>query len=200
MPKIDRLTIQGFRAFGPVPAKLDFDAPIAVVWGQNSEGKTSLAEAVEFLFTGDIARRELLSSAVDEFENALRNAHLPAGAETYVEALITGSDGKTHTIRRTLVEDFTKRKACTSELKLDGTTISTAELGTIGIELSEPPLAASVAVAQDNPASQTLITNVHVFDGVNKARVENANVLIEDNLIRAAGFWQEIFSACRLFF
>ena len=49
-------------------------------------------------------------------------------------------------------------------------------------------------------ASQTLITNVHVFDGVNKARVENANVLIEDNLIRAAGFWQEIFSACRLFF
>lgn len=61
-------------------------------------------------------------------------------------------------------------------------------------------LAASVAVAQDNPASQTLITNVHVFDGVNKARVENANVLIEDNLTRAAGFWQEIFSACRFFF
>ena len=31
-------------------------------------------------------------------------------------------------------------------------------------------LAASVAVAQDNPASQTLITNVHVFDGVNKGQ------------------------------
>lgn len=144
MPRIDRLSIQGFRSFGPTPATLDFEAPIAVVWGANSEGKTSLAEAVEFLFTGDIARRELLSSAVDEFENALRNAHLPAGTETYVEASITGSDGMIHTLRRTLLEDFTKRKACTSKLELDGSEISASKLVDIGLDLSDPPLAAPV--------------------------------------------------------
>ena len=42
----------------------------------------------------------------------------------------------------------------------------------------------SVAIAQDNPA-QTLITNVNIFDGVNKKLIENANVLIEGNLIAA---------------
>ena len=41
------------------------------------------------------------------------------------------------------------------------------------------------AGAQEDTSSQTLITNVHVFDGVNEARIENANVLIEDNLIAA---------------
>ena len=44
-------------------------------------------------------------------------------------------------------------------------------------------LVASVATAQEDPAPRTLITNVHVFDGVNEARIENANVLIEGNLI-----------------
>jgi imidazolonepropionase-like amidohydrolase len=39
------------------------------------------------------------------------------------------------------------------------------------------------AGAQD-AAPQTLFTNVHVFDGVNEARIENANVLIEGNLIQ----------------
>ncbi|CUK13974.1 dihydroorotase [Shimia thalassica] len=42
---------------------------------------------------------------------------------------------------------------------------------------------ASQTVAQDAP-EQTLFTNVHVFDGVNEARVENASVLVEGNLIK----------------
>lgn len=41
---------------------------------------------------------------------------------------------------------------------------------------------APFAMAQD-PAEKTLFTNVHVFDGVNEQRIENANVLIEGNLI-----------------
>jgi imidazolonepropionase-like amidohydrolase len=41
----------------------------------------------------------------------------------------------------------------------------------------------SLAVAQDDMASKVLFTNVHVFDGVNEQRIENANVLIENNLI-----------------
>ncbi|AXI55117.1 amidohydrolase [Sulfitobacter sp. JL08] len=45
-------------------------------------------------------------------------------------------------------------------------------------------LSASFAFAQDTPA-QTLFTNVNVFDGVNESLMENANVLVEGNLIKA---------------
>ena len=34
------------------------------------------------------------------------------------------------------------------------------------------------------PKPQVLITNVHVFDGVNEKRIENSNVLVEGNLIK----------------
>ncbi|MCT8159516.1 metal-dependent hydrolase family protein [Pseudoruegeria sp. SHC-113] len=43
--------------------------------------------------------------------------------------------------------------------------------------------AAAPVFAQD-AAPQVLITNVHVFDGVNEQRIENASVLIEGNLIK----------------
>lgn len=43
---------------------------------------------------------------------------------------------------------------------------------------------ASPATAQDDALPQTLFTNVHVFDGVNEARIENASVLVEGNLIK----------------
>jgi imidazolonepropionase-like amidohydrolase len=42
--------------------------------------------------------------------------------------------------------------------------------------------AARAALAQDPP--QTLFINVHVFDGVQEQRIENANVLVEGNLIK----------------
>ena len=40
--------------------------------------------------------------------------------------------------------------------------------------------------AQTRPeASRILFTNVHVFDGVSEERLENASVLVENNLIKA---------------
>ncbi len=45
-------------------------------------------------------------------------------------------------------------------------------------------LAAGMSSAQDEALPQTLFTNVHVFDGVNEARIENASVLVEGNLIK----------------
>ncbi len=52
------------------------------------------------------------------------------------------------------------------------------------IHLLVAMVAATSVSAQQDPA-RTLITNVHVFDGVNDGRIENANVLIEGNLIAA---------------
>jgi imidazolonepropionase-like amidohydrolase len=40
-------------------------------------------------------------------------------------------------------------------------------------------------VYAQNAPDQTLFTNVHVFDGVKDKRIENANVLIEGNLIKS---------------
>ncbi|MDV7144917.1 amidohydrolase family protein [Tropicimonas sp. TH_r6] len=42
----------------------------------------------------------------------------------------------------------------------------------------------TMAIGQDDALPQTLFTNVHVFDGVNEARIENASVLVEGNLIK----------------
>jgi imidazolonepropionase-like amidohydrolase len=47
-----------------------------------------------------------------------------------------------------------------------------------------PGVLTSEALHRDK-SEKTLITNVYVFDGVNEVRIENANVLIEGNLITA---------------
>lgn len=46
-------------------------------------------------------------------------------------------------------------------------------------------LAATAAVAQEDPASPILFTNVNVFDGKNKALIEDANIVVTGNLITA---------------
>ena len=57
------------------------------------------------------------------------------------------------------------------------------QLKHIAIAASAFALTANFAFAQD-ALPQTLFTNVHVFDGVNEARIENASVLVEGNLIK----------------
>ena len=119
-PKINKIEIQGFRAFGRNGQTLAFGSLLAAVWAPNSQGKTSLAEAFEFLLTGQIVRRQLMASTQDEFADALRNAHMPAGMSAYVEAEIAGEDGKPHKVRRTLISDYTKRRDCQSTLQIGG--------------------------------------------------------------------------------
>ena len=46
------------------------------------------------------------------------------------------------------------------------------------------PMAVCVVLAQEEVPAQTLFTNVHVFDGVNEARIEDASVLIEGKLTK----------------
>jgi imidazolonepropionase-like amidohydrolase len=45
-------------------------------------------------------------------------------------------------------------------------------------------LSASAGFAQVEGLPQNLFTNVHMFDGVNQKRIENASVLVEGNLIK----------------
>jgi DNA repair exonuclease SbcCD ATPase subunit len=100
--RISKLEIQGFRSFGRDAQALELPSLLAAVWGPNSQGKTSLAEAIEFLLTGQIVRRALMGSGQDEFADALRNAHLPAGTPCFVQATVVDGHGSPHTIKRTL--------------------------------------------------------------------------------------------------
>lgn len=142
--QIRSVEIQGFRVFGQVPQSLAFASPIAAVWAPNSQGKTSLAEAFEFLLTGHIVRRQLMASSQDEFADALRNAHLPENMPVYVQAEIAGPDGAVHLVKRTLVADYGMRSDCETLLEIDGNAATNTDLSALGIVLSQPPLEAPV--------------------------------------------------------
>ncbi len=142
-PRLVSLEIRGFRAFGTEARTLQLDAPLVVVHAGNSQGKTSLAEGIEFLLSGQNSRRELLGGAKAEYNDSLRNAHLPTvSADVYVEALLRSADGTTHRIRRELLCDFGQGTECDSRLLLDGVEMN--DLSEVGLPLADPPVRAPV--------------------------------------------------------
>ena len=143
MAKFRSLEVQGFRAFCR-KVDLSLDGDLAVLWGPNSQGKTSLCEGIEFLLTGTTVRRELTAGSQDEFAGALRNVHLPSKDEVYVQATIDAEDGSRHVIKRVLVRDFEKRGSCESKLEIDGNAATQDELRKLGIVLSAPPMQAPI--------------------------------------------------------
>ncbi len=146
-PRLNKIELQGFRSFGSARQSIELAPSISTFWGGNSQGKTSFVEALEFLFTGQIARRELLASTKDEFAEALRNAHIAPTFPVWVEATITCTDGQVRTLTRRLVEDYRKGSAagCTSHLEIDGNACTERDIeGQLGLRLSHPPLRAPV--------------------------------------------------------
>ncbi len=143
-PRLKTIEIQGFRAFGAKSQEAQIDTPIAVLWGPNSKGKTSVAEAIEFLLTGQTVKRQILSSRQDEFADALRHVHLDTETESFVSATIECDDGAVYSIKRVLNKDYTKKGDCQTTLFIDNRLASEDELLTIGIVLFQPPLSAPV--------------------------------------------------------
>jgi hypothetical protein len=140
--RVTHLEVCGFRSYGTEAQRLQLDAPLAVVHADNSQGKTSLAEAVEFLLTGVTSRRLLAGGSLSEFQDALRNAHLPPNGRVYVELGLDDGSGTVRVLRRELTCDYRGASDCTSTLTLDGTRI--AAVTDAGLTLSDPPLAAPV--------------------------------------------------------
>lgn len=136
------LEVCGFRSYGTAAQRLDLTAPLAVVHADNSQGKTSLAEAVEFLYTGATTRRLLLGGSPSEFQDALRNVHLPPTGQVYVELGLEDREGGTRVVRRELTCDYRGASDCTSILTMDGARVESVIIA--GLPLSDPPLAAPV--------------------------------------------------------
>jgi len=145
-PRIKRIEVQGFRSFGTSRQSVELPDSVAAFWGGNSQGKTSFAEAFEFLFTGQIIRREILGSSKDEFCDALRNAHLPATTPVQVRAEVLCGDGQSRQLTRTLIEDYSKTATgCRSRLEIEGQPAAEGDISSVlGIALSQPPLRAPV--------------------------------------------------------
>lgn len=92
-----------FRGFGEGDW-IELDASLVLLHSPNAYGKTSLAEALEWLLYGKTRRRErgeVLSRR--DYQGSYRNAHAPHGSRTYVEAVFRDSTHGEHTVGRELV-------------------------------------------------------------------------------------------------
>src|SRR5438552_5778301 len=83
------LTVQGFRGIGP-KQKLTFTPGpgLTIVIGRNGSGKSSFAEAMEVLFTGDSKRWSARSKV---WKEGWRNLHQPHPTTIDAEMLLEGA-------------------------------------------------------------------------------------------------------------
>jgi DNA repair exonuclease SbcCD ATPase subunit len=113
------LTPHFFRGFRGGTTSIDIKESLVVVEGLNSSGKTSVSEALEWLFTGGLSRRSMGNPK--ELANCIANAFRPDGETTWVE-LRARLDSTPMVLRRVLTHDYTdaKESQATSRLFRDG--------------------------------------------------------------------------------
>ena len=112
------------------------DAELVLLGGPNGHGKTSLAEAIEWLFYGTTKRRvqgERFSRT--EYAGTFVNAHASSPAE--VEAEVEFPDGR----RLVLCRRTKSGRQEESETLVDGTPSSFAPLGLVGSDVGYPVVA-----------------------------------------------------------
>ena len=138
-----------FRGFKSLPEPIDLTGTLIVIEGKNSSGKTSLAEALEFLFRGSLSRREEHGEGnPEELENCIENQLRPSDESTFVEAAFVRHSGtpdeKPIVLKRLLTKDYgtTSTSSCESQLRLDGAELSKEDEAAVLEELFSlvPPL------------------------------------------------------------
>lgn len=86
------LTVRNFRGFGTAGQTIPLDGDLIVLFGPNGFGKTSLAEAIEWLFYGTTKRRQLGEGySRSEYSNSFANVHGGAPTEVAATAEISGT-------------------------------------------------------------------------------------------------------------
>lgn len=118
-----------FRGFRAPQEPINFDADLVVVEGRNSAGKSSLSEALEWLITGSLSRRDAnLQGHAREYANCLVNEFRPSGEETSVTATFL-ADGTRVILKRVLLEDYVEKAAASprSSLFRDSALLSSEE-------------------------------------------------------------------------
>ena len=105
-----------FRGFRNISNPIDLTGRLVVIEGRNSTGKTSFAEAFEWLLNGQLVRR-FYSDMGDakELEGCISNQLRPEDEQTWVEAQILTTSGETIKIKRLLIQDYGKEKSSLAE-------------------------------------------------------------------------------------
>lgn len=140
------LTPHYFRGFRVLAEPIEMREKLIVVEGGNSSGKTSLAEALEFLFTGGLSRRTIHKGNAKELEECIGNHFCPSEDTTWVEAIfeVDGSPGRQVVLRRELVKDYGAAivSECESAFYVDGAAVDASKEREVLAELFAgiPPL------------------------------------------------------------
>ncbi len=137
-----------FRGFRDVQEPINLDGNLIAIEGRNSSGKTSLAESLEWLFSGKLSRRENKElGSPRELENCISNEFRPDNDITWVKAtfiLTNESKNEVFTLCRFLKSDYgsTSESKCLSILTKNDVELSAKdewkELDRLFA--SEPPL------------------------------------------------------------
>jgi len=128
-----------FRAFGD-SQWINLNSNLVVIYGPNGFGKTSLAEALEWLLYGKTHRRrrgEELSQR--DYQGSYRNAHAPTGEAAFVECEVTLQDGSSHIIKRQL--SIGSRGSESSATLVDGNSADFASIVVLEDEVFYPIIA-----------------------------------------------------------
>ena len=112
-----------FRGFREVENAIDISGDLVVIDGRNSSGKTSLAEAIEWILTGQLVRRDFGDSK--ELAECIANRFRPDKEATWVECILD-YNGETVTLKRLLLNDYgpKKKSRCETRLFLNASEVS----------------------------------------------------------------------------
>ena len=91
--RLRSLTVRNFRGFGPAIDEIDLGGDLILFYGPNGHGKTSLAEAIEWLFYGTTKRRLRGDDySRTEYANTFANAHGGSPTEVTLRVLLNGRE------------------------------------------------------------------------------------------------------------
>lgn len=125
--RLKGVTISGFRGFKDKQT-LDLNRNLILVRGKNGSGKSSLVEAIEWLFFDEISRKKKSACKSEYSGDFLRNLHCDKDQEIYVE-LIIEIDGKETRLKKKLVSPEKK------EYYVDGN--SADDFSSLGISFAD---------------------------------------------------------------
>ena len=189
---LESVTIENFRAYR-APTTFEIGSEITVLFGPNGFGKTSFFDAIDFGITGSIGRFKF--SGPDHFREVA--AHLDSNAEDARVALTYRSNGKTHTIDRTVADaahasldgSSTDRKSILRQLTRSGEAVAERIDNLINL------FRASHLFSQDNQAltrnfkdqctlPREIVSRMLAFEDYENAVKKSANIvaILENSL------------------
>jgi DNA repair protein SbcC/Rad50 len=182
---LESVTIENFRAYR-TPMTFEIGSEITVLFGPNGFGKTSFFDAIDFGITGSIGRLKITDS--DHFREVA--AHLDSKPEDARVALTYKSDGKSHTIDRTVADPThasldgspTDRKPILKQLTKSGEAVAERIDNLISL------FRASHLFSQDNQAltqsfkdhctlPREIVSRMLAFEDYENALKKSANIL-----------------------